>query len=89
LNPLINNGYRDYNKTMRLKGHNIVQTHHVYRSYIKVIDDEVNNYNQWLHINDIAKDLILTSLAPKIYVKLQNFMVTSDMLKYLEAKFGE
>jgi hypothetical protein len=66
-----------------------VQTHHVYRSYIKVIDDEVNNYNQWLHINDIAKDLILTSLAPKIYVKLQNFMVTSDMLKYLEAKFGE
>jgi len=33
-----------------------------------------------LHINDVAKDLILTSLAPELYVKLQNFIVPLDIL---------
>jgi hypothetical protein len=54
-----------------------------------VIDCEVNNYNQWLHINDVVKDLILMSLAPELFVKLQNFMVALDMLDYLEVSFGE
>jgi hypothetical protein len=44
-------------------------------SCIKVIDGELNNYNQWLHINDVVKDLILTSFAPELYVKLQDFKV--------------
>jgi hypothetical protein len=42
-----------------------------------------------LHINDVAKDLILTSLTFELYVKLQNFKVASDMLEYLEVQFGE
>jgi hypothetical protein len=58
-------------------------------SCIKATDGEVNNYNQWLHINDVAKDLILTSLAPKLYLKLQSFMVASDKLDNLEVRFGE
>jgi hypothetical protein len=33
--------------------------------------------------------LILTLLTPELYVKLQNFKVALDILKYLEVMFGE
>lgn len=58
-------------------------------SCIKAINGEKNNYNQWLHINDVAKDLILTSLTPELYLKLQSFMVASDKLENLEVRFEE
>jgi hypothetical protein len=79
---------QDYNKSMRLEAHNLVQISSCL-SLIKVIDCEVNNYNQWLHINDVVKDLILMSLAPELFVKLQNFMVALDMLDYPEVGVGE
>jgi GTP cyclohydrolase III len=71
---------------MTLEGHNLVQTHPDYHT-LKATNDEVNNYNRWLHINDVARDSILTSLALELYVKLQKFPIASDMLEYLEVRF--
>jgi len=33
----------DYNKSMTVEGHSLVQTHHVYPA-LKATNDEVNNY---------------------------------------------
>jgi len=56
---------------MTLEGHNLVQTHPDYLALI-VTDAEVNNYNRWSHINDVARGFVLTSLAAELYLKLQN-----------------
>jgi hypothetical protein len=84
--------YKDWkqgsNKSMTLERHNLVQTHPDYPT-IKATDDDVNNYNRWSHVNDVAREFILTSLAPMLYAKLQNFELASDMLEFLEVRFGK
>jgi hypothetical protein len=42
-----------------------------------------------LHVNDVAKEFILTSLIHELYANLQNFEVASDMLEFLEVRLGE
>jgi hypothetical protein len=37
----------------------------------------------------VSKDNILISLTPELYTELQDFGLASDMLEFMEAKFGE
>jgi hypothetical protein len=73
---------------LRQEGHDLVQTHPEYPA-LKTTDEEVNNYNRWSHVNEVSKDNILTSLTPELYTELQDFDLASNMLEFLEAKFGE
>jgi GTP cyclohydrolase III len=73
---------------MALEGYNLLQTYPVYHA-LKVTNVEVNKYNMWSHNNKFAREFMLTSLASELYEKLQNFKVASNMLEYLEVRFGE
>jgi GTP cyclohydrolase III len=72
---------------LRLEGYNLVQTHPDYPA-LKATNDVIN-YNRWTHVNEMSKENILTSLTPELYTKLQEFDFASNMLEFLEVKFGE
>jgi hypothetical protein len=64
-----------------------VQSHPGYPT-LKAIDEVLNKYNRWEHINYMARDFILTSLTTELCEKLQDFTFASDMLEYLDVSLG-
>jgi hypothetical protein len=71
-----------------LERHDLEQTHPNYPG-LKITNKDVINYNQWSHVNEVSKENILTLLMPELNTELQDFDLASDMLEFLEAKFGE
>jgi hypothetical protein len=41
------------------------------------------------YVNSTVRDYILTSVTLELYGKLELFQYASDMLRYLEARFGK